>query len=166
MNSLEQRQKLPVGRVLQGNLTDHIHNGTDASRVNFKDLKNVTINLSHTIQGSNASTATNYGVFFINQIAPCYVSKFYEVHQTKGTDAGTVTLMLEKLTGTTAPDSGSSVLASALSLKANDNTVQTAVISTNLSNINLAIGDRLCLKDSGILTSLVNVTVFVELTLT
>ena len=121
---------------------------------------------STTVDFIVSRATAGFGVFFINRIAPCYVSAFYEVHQTAGTDGSAVTLMLEKLTGTTALDSGSDVLSATLSLKATANTVQTGSLSATFPNRNLALGDRLALEDTGVLTSVANVTVFVELTLT
>jgi len=147
-------------------MPDHFHNGSDASRINFNDLDQKKHWISYTIPGTNSATAANYSVFFVNEIGPCYVSAFYEVHETAGTDAGAVTVMLEKLTGTTAPASGSSVLTTALSLKATANTVQEGTLTNTFADRNLAAGDRLALKDSGTLTAVANVTVFVELTIT
>lgn len=146
-------------------LVPHSHNGFDMDKVIFANLATRTELHYFTIYGTDAATAGNYGTFFIARY-PCYVSRFQEVHQTAGTDGGAVTLDLEKLTGTTAPDSGVSVLASALSLKATINTVQTATLTNTTANRSLAIGDRLCLKDSGVLTSVANVVVLLEVTYT
>ena len=119
----------------------------------------------HTLIGTTASTAANYTVFFIAP-APCYVSSFKEVHQTAGTDAGAVTLQLEKLNSTEALDAGDNVLATALSLKSAIDTVQTATLTTTNANRTLATGDRLAMKDAGTLTAVANVTVLLELTYT
>ena len=146
-------------------LPDHFHNGFDVSRINYSDIYQKKFYVYHTIEGTAAATATNYGTFFIVPFT-CVLTKFQEVHQTAGTDAGNVTLTLEKLTGTTAPDSGSVVLETALSLKATINSVQTATLTTTNANRNLAIGDRLCLKDTGTLTAVANVTVMAELLIT
>ena len=143
------------------NIIDHRHNGFDSSRIQWSDLSQRRIYIHHTIQGTAAATAANYGVFLIVPVA-CVIMSFKEGHQTSGNDAGAVTLDLEKLTGTTAPDSGSAVLASTLSLKATANTVQTGTLGTNAVR-NLVAGDRLCLKDAGTLTSIANVTVLIEL---
>ena len=147
-------------------LPDHYHNGFDASRVKFADIDQRKHWIPWTIHGADAATAGNYGTFFINEIGPCFVSGFWEIHQVAGSDGSAVTVELEKLTGTTAPDSGSSVLSAVLSLKATANTLQTGTITTTLGNKNLALGDRLCLKDAGALTSVSNVSVLVELTMT
>lgn len=147
-------------------LPDHYHNGFDASRVKFIDIDQRKHFIHWTIPGAQAVTGTNYGTFFINEMGPCFVSGFWEIHQTAGSDGSAVTVELEKLTGTTAPDSGSSVLSAVLSLKATANTLQAGTITTTLGNKNLALGDRLCLKDAGTLTAVSNVSVLVELTMT
>lgn len=146
------------------NMPDHRHNGFDVSRVYFDDLVDRKIQVNHTIVGTAAATAANYGVFFIAPF-PCYVSSFREVHQTLGTDGGAVTLQLEKLTSGQAPDSGTALLSTALSLKTTINVVQSGVIVPLNTSYNLATGDRLCLKDAGTLTAVANVTVSVELVL-
>lgn len=148
-----------------GHIIDHFHNGFDASFVSFDDLTFKKVWIHHTVAGTAAATAANYGTFFICPFN-CTITKVKEIHQTAGSDAGAVTLDLEKLTGTTAPDSGVSALASTLSLKATANTVQTATLTTTLGNKNLTIGDRLCLKDTGTLTDVTNVTISVELQIT
>lgn len=146
-------------------LKDHFHTGIDVSRINYTDIFQKKVYIHHTVVGTAAATATNYGTFFIAPFA-CYLNKFYEIHQTAGNDAGAVTLTLEKLTGTTAPDSGTVMLDSALSLKATANTLQTGTLTTAIANRNLAIGNRLCLKDSGTPTTVSNVSIIVELILT
>lgn len=141
---------------------DHGHTGFDFSRVEYKDIAKKEIYINHTLYGTAAATAANYGVIFIAP-CPCVLKKFSEVHQTAGSDAGAVTLTLEKLTGTTAPDSGAVMLSSALSLKTTANTVQDGTPTLTLANRTLAIGDRLCLKDAGTLTDVANVTIKIEL---
>ena len=150
INALKENPVLPT----------HSHTGFDMDKVKQTDLQERFERYCFTIPGTQAATATNYGVVFIAQ-KPCYVTTFQEVHQTLGTDAGAVTLDLEKLTSGQAPDGGSTILATALSLKTTINTVQTATI-TSYANRTLAKGDRLCLKDSGVLTAVANVTVFLE----
>jgi hypothetical protein len=145
-------------------LGDHLHNGFDVSRIKYADISTKIDYIHHTIQGTDAATATNYGVFWTAPFA-CFVSGFTEVHQTAGTAGGTVSLTLEKLTGTTAPDSGSDLLNAALSLKATANTVQTGVLTQTTSRLSISKGDRLCMKDSGTLTNVANVTVYVEITI-
>lgn len=140
----------------------HVHNGFDSNNVSFTDVLQKKIYVHHTIQGAAAATAANYGVFLIVPIA-CLVTRIQEVHQTLGTDGGAVSLNIEKLTGTTVLDSGSTLLPTAFDLKASVNAVRTGTLTGTSSTRSLAAGDRLAMKDSGTLTSVANVTVLVEL---
>ena len=63
-----------------------------------KFLRNQKIFVSHTIIGTDAATAGNYGVFWIAPVN-CSVISVREVHQTAGSDGSAVTLNIEKLTG-------------------------------------------------------------------
>lgn len=145
-------------------LMDHFHNGFDASPIGFQYIEGKKFWVPWTVPSTSAATAANYGVFWIAPVA-CNVTAFMEVHQTAGTDGSAVTLMLEKLVSGEAPDSGVSVLTTALSLKTTLNVVQSGVITTTLANRTLKKGDRLCLKDAGTLTSVNNVTVLTEITI-
>jgi len=167
LQEIERRLKKQEQRPI---LAFHTHTGIDMNKVKFDDLDRRREVVYHTLFGATAATAANFGVFFI-AYAPCIVTAFKEVHETAGTDGGAVTLQLEKLTGTQALDAGTTVLATALDLKATANTVQTGVFATStstvpLSSLNLAVGDRLALKDAGALTSLAGVTVLLEVTFT
>jgi len=126
----------------------------------FQFLKNKVIPIHHTIVGTLAATATNYGVFWRAPFA-CTILEIVEVHQTAGTDAGAVELNIEKLTGTQALDAGTAILSTAFSLKATANDDQTGVLSTTLSTLQLAKGDRLAMDDSGTLTDVANVMVVI-----
>jgi len=145
-----------------GQTTFHVHNGSDSPRIPQASIMQFVEPVRWTIPGIQAATATNYGVIFIAD-RPCTVVGFQEVHQTKGTDVGAVTLQLEKLTGTTVLGSGINLLQTALSLKATINTIQEGVMAiTNtggVRDVSLAVGDRLALSDSGTLTALANVTI-------
>jgi hypothetical protein len=110
-------------------------------------------------------TAANYGIFFIAR-HPCEVLFISEVHGTAGTDAGAVTLQVEKLTGTTAKGAGTNILATTINLKGTSNTVQTREITGLVRTggvVSLRKGDRLALKSSGTLTDLKDVQVTVYL---
>lgn len=146
-------------------LKQHRHSGSDSQKVIFADLYQRKVWVHHTIAGTAAATAGNYGVFFIAPFA-CVLTSFREVHQTAGTDVGAVTLQLEKLTGTQALDAGAAMLSTALSLKATINSVQTAILTVTKANRNLSLGDRLAMKDAGTLTAVANVTVVLELQIT
>lgn len=88
-----------------------------------------------------------------------------EVHTVLGTDAGAVTLTVEKLTGTQAPGGGANMFkTSTFNMKAAINTVQTLKISqlSGLSAAQVAAqfvspGDRICATFTGVLTALVGV---------
>ena len=115
------------------------------------------------LKNAEPATAANYAPFFISDRSMIVVA-VSEVHGTAGTDAGAVTLQIERLQGTEAPDAGDTLLASALSLKTTANTVQYAtLVGTDV--IRLGRGDRLCLKDAGTLTSVANLIVTVYLRL-
>ena len=152
INSIKNNDEIP----------DHQHTGLDASKVVFSSIDKRRVWINHTIAGTAAATAANYGVFWIAPFA-CNLISFKEVHQTAGGDAGAVTVTLEKLTGTQALDAGVVMLSAALSLKAIADTVQTGVLTNTFTDRNLAIGNRLALKDSGTLTSVANVSVILEL---
>lgn len=92
-----------------------------------------------------------------------------EVHSTAGTDAGAVTLTIEKLTGTQAPAAGQNVFkTSTFNLKAAANTVQRLTVSslTGLSAAQragqlLSPGDRLGFTVAGVLTTLAGLSCIV-----
>ena len=143
-------------------LPDHHHNGNDASRVNWNDLAQRRYYIAHSLPNTQPQTSGNYTHFFIAP-APCVVTAISEVHQTAGTDSSAVTLQIEKLSGTTAPGSGNSILGTALSLKATANTVQNGVLTMTLADRTLAKGDRLALKSSGTLTAVAGLVVLTEI---
>lgn len=93
---------------------------------------------------------TNFPFFTARH--PMEVFWVAESHTVAGTDAGSVTLDIEKLTGTTAPGSGTSILASTFDLKGTINTVvQKSGLDLSTAR-QLVNGDRLCLKLTGTLT--------------
>ncbi len=136
----------------------HLHNGSDSPTVNFNDLGAKYMVIPYTLFGTTASTDTNYSVFFTAPFA-ITIKQITEVHAVKGTDGSAVTLDIEKLTGTTAPGSGTKLTVSPFDLKGTINTVVTGVLSSTVGVIQLATGDRLALRKTGTLTSVANVTV-------
>lgn len=64
-------------------------------------------------------------------------------------------LNIEKLTGTTAPGSGTAMLSSNVDLTAAANTVVSGALSGTVGSLQLAAGDRLGVKLGGVLTGLV-----------
>lgn len=112
---------------------------------------------------ADGSTAANYGIIFI---APrkCKIIKISEVHTTAGTDAGAVTLSVERLQGTEAPDAGDDLLGTTkIDLKGAINTVQSPALTSTTASLELSAGDRLCLKDTGVLTDVAGVGVTIQL---
>lgn len=108
----------------------------------------------------DGATTANYDHFFTANVS-CEVIQAYETHRVKGTDAGAVTLTIEKLNSTEALDAGDEVLATTFNLKGDNNTVQRVkATTTELSRV-LNPGDRLALKDSGTPTAVAGVQITV-----
>ena len=146
-------------------MPDHFHNGYDMSPINFSTIYQKKVWVHETIQGMNAASLNNYGTFWI---APfnCLVNAIYEIHQIAATDVGAVTLQVEKLTGTTAPGAGSSMLSTAFDLKVTANTLQTGTLVPTASSPTfktLTKGDRLAMKLAGTPTFLSNVNLLIEI---
>ena len=131
----------------------------DNLEIQNKDGNEMTISLP----GVQPQTASNYGIFYIAN-RPIEIRKIKEVHSVAGNDGSAVTLQVEKLTGTTALDSGSTLLTTAFNLKGTDNTVVSYEGRGLTSNRILKEGDRLALKDSGTLTNLQGVCVTIYYT--
>lgn len=119
------------------------------------------------LPGTSAATAGNYGLVFTSLVT-CELIAVAETHEVKGTDAGSVTLQIEKLTGTQAPGSGVNMLATAIDLKGAINTPQyppltltkaNRVLNVTLTSGTLSSSDRIALKKSGTLTAVAGVTV-------
>lgn len=130
-----------------------------SSRTAISSVAHVAV--AHTLINTEPATGANYGAFFIAD-RPYLVMSFVEMHAVAGNDPGAVTLQLERLQGTEAADSGDALLRTALSLKATANTPQYGDLVSTGETL-LQKGDRLCLKDSGTLTSLSNLVVTVYL---
>lgn len=73
------------------------------------------------------------------------------------------TLQVEKLTGTTAPGSGTSMLTGTVSLAGTANTVTAGTLSGTVGNLQLAAGDRIGGVLGGTLTALLGATVVITL---
>jgi len=119
-----------------------------------KDGNEITVSLPGTL----SATATNYGVFYIAN-RPIEIMAISESHLVAGTDAGTVSLQIEKLTGTQSLDAGSTILKTPIDLKGAINTTIKYSGYKGLSDRQLEVGDRLALKDIGTLTSVGGVCV-------
>ncbi len=112
--------------------------------------------ITYDLPGSLAATAGDYGVIFICR-HPMEVLRVAEVHSTASSVVGT--LDVEKLTGTTAPGSGTSILATTFNLQSTANTVVNKE-NTGLSSARQFLeNERLALKTTGVLTLLAGVQV-------
>lgn len=140
---------------------DHVHDGIENYKVEFGNLNNRKHVISHTIYGTAATVAANYGHFWIAPW-PCFVERISEVHSSAGTDGGSVTLNIEKLTDGVSIGSGTAILSTAFNLKATANTTQEGTLTATLVDRRLSTGNRLAMKSSGTLTSVANVTIMVE----
>lgn len=110
-----------------------------------------------------ANAAVVDQAFFIAP-EPLEVVEIHEIHATKGSDAGAVTLQVERLQGTEAPGgNGDALLATALSLKADNSTAQAGTLTTTTANLQLAAGDRLGVDITGTTTAVAGVVVTVLL---
>ena len=120
--------------------------------------------ITQTLPGTSAATAANYGVFFTNNsISTWQIHSISESHITAGTDGSAVTLQIERLQGTEAPDNQDTLLSTPFNLKGTANTVQHGTTVVNKSLLTIQSGNRLCLKDSGTLTSVAGVNITVNL---
>lgn len=113
------------------------------------------------LQGTAGATAGNYGLFFTAPF-PCRVISVTERHEVLGTDAGAVTLQVNKVPSGTAKASGTAVLASTINLKGTINTNQSpAIVSSSAAD--LVAGDSLALILTGTPTAVAGVSVTVQL---
>lgn len=131
-------------------------------QIRYPDIIDPYFTVMVNIEDTRAATAANYGSFFIAPFS-CEVIEVWESHRVLGTDAGAVTLDIEKLTSGQALDGGVSVLGSTFNLKATINTPQRAKASTTAIQRFLKSGDRLALDDTGVLTAVADVVVTVLL---
>lgn len=143
--------------ALENLLREHTHNQIDGTLSLGRSFF-VTVNLPTT----QPQTAANYGIFF-TATRPCFVKAISEKHTVAGTDAGAVTLNIERLQGTTVLDSGTTMLLTAFNLKGIAYTTQRGVMNRIKTTSALQIGDSLALKDSGVLTTLQGVQVTLEI---
>lgn len=140
-------------------LESEIRTPVEMYNVKNKDMQCATFNL----YGTSAQTAGNYTHFLIarNPLQIMWVGVVYAV-----TNGGACTLDVEKLTGTTAPGSGTSLLATTFDLNGTANTVLTRTGSSLVTTpgvLTLATGNRLsCLIKTGALSALedLNITVY------
>lgn len=131
----------------------------------FEDIENKDgFYVFHSIVSTGPATAANYGVIF-TALNACAVMRVVESHTVAGSDAGAVTLNIERLSSGVALDSGDSILTTAFNLKS---TANTPVIKEGIdmvrANRTLTRGDRLALEDTGTLTAVAGLQVTIYLT--
>ena len=138
---------------------------TDVNRLRIliKDGFRHTFSVTVRIPGTTAATSGNYLALFFIARRKYEIISFRERHETAGSDAGAVTLQLNKVTDGTAPASGTSILTSGVNLKGTANTLVTGTITGTIATKRLVDGDGLCLETTGTLTAVVGVSVVVEL---
>lgn len=92
---------------------------------------------------------------------PCQVTAVKEFHSVAGTDAGAVTVGVRKVTanavapGAAAGANVKEFLTADLNLKATANTVVSGTLSSTVTDLQLAKGDRIGVNYTGVLTALV-----------
>ena len=127
----------------------------------------VTLPVNCRVPGTHAQTAALYTTPFFRAQRSYEIIQVRERHEVAGTDAGTVTVQLKKVPSGTAPASGTSILTSAISLKATADTDQTGTISQSITSSVadrvIVSGDSLCLISAGTLTAVQGVSVTVLL---
>lgn len=109
------------------------------------------------VQSGTLATAA----FFVAPAA-CKITSIVEVHATAGNDAGAVSCVVTKDTGTAAPGAGTSVMTNTFDLKGTANTAQVATLAA-ANTITLARGDRLAIKLTGTPTTLAGAIVGLQL---
>jgi hypothetical protein len=117
--------------------------------------------ITHSVYGTTAQTATNYGIIFIAR-HPIEVMRITESHAVAGSDAGAVTLDVLKAGSGVAIASGITLLSSTFNLKS---TANTPVVKEGMdlsSDRVLIEGDRIGLVVAGTLTALsdVHITIY------
>ena len=114
--------------------------------------------ITHSLFGTTAQTATNYGIIFVAR-HPIEIIRITETHSTAGTDAGAVTLDVKKAGSGIAIASGVTLLESTFNLKSTANTPVYKDGQNLSANRRLKEGDRIELVTSGTLTALTDVQI-------
>ncbi len=112
------------------------------------------------IAGADAQSSAMFSTPFFVADRDYEVVEVKERHEVAATDGS---LDILKVPDGTAPTSGTSVLASALALTGTANTLQSGVVATSDGARTLKEGDTLAGRATGLLTSLVGETVYIQL---
>jgi hypothetical protein len=131
------------------------------------DSDNVLRAIPDAMVVDQSTTATDVDRIVFTAAFPCELVSVVETHSTAGTDGSAVSLDIKKATGTTAPASGTTMLASTFNLKSTANTPVTkngaSGLTATLADRKLATGDRVCFDFTGTLTALVgHVTIYLK----
>ena len=110
------------------------------------------------LKNAEPATAGNYGIMMLAN-CPIWLLGAQCRFATAGSDAGTVTLDLEKLADGTAKGAGVSMLASTFNLKGTVDTVQSALPTATVGNAQLTKGQAAALKLSGTPTAIADLIV-------
>lgn len=102
-----------------------------------------------------AGAVANHGVVYIAPYAVQLIG--FQLIYGVASSSGTVTV--EKLTGTTAPGSGTALLTGTVTTSTTANTVKPGTLIATLSSLQLATGDRFGLVFAGTQTGLVGLAV-------
>lgn len=138
--------------------------GVDSSD-NFNLSEETYLPMRKTVKFNLATTASLVTQHFFIVPSACRLVGITEIHATAESTATTLTAYIEKLTGTTAPGSGSTVMSGTFDLKATANTLQTATLSMPTTGdssdplLQFAAGDRVGIKISAAATELAGVVV-------
>lgn len=125
----------------------HTHNNSDSPKISYMNLLNRVQLVNIILPGVQGQTTGNWGVVFTVPFALTIVGAT-EIHQTAEATATTMTVQIEKLTGTTASGAGTNLLTTGFNLKGTANTLQTATLDqtsakTVTNSFNFSPGDRL-----------------------
>jgi len=116
--------------------------------------------VTQVLKSTDAATAANFGKIFVAPKA-CTVKKITEVHTVAGSDSSAVTLHVERLQGTETSGNGDNLHTTGMNLKGTAETPQSPTLLATV--VELAVGDRLNLVDTGTLTALDGLVVTIEL---
>ncbi len=119
--------------------------------------------ISVVVPDTSAATAANYGVFYTAPFA-CELIEAWETHKVASSSSSLATLGIEKLTGGQALDAGVVMTSSLFDIRTLANDPNRISCTSSLPTYRfLNPGDRMALKDFGVLTALSHVEVSVLL---
>lgn len=129
----------------------------DTTSVDSLKVAGIIVPVTKIVTFNILVTALSQAIFIATEALQVVAVR--EVH---GVASVSGTLNVEKLTSTTAPESGTAILTGTINLAATANTVNTGALSGTVATLQLAAGNRLGIVLAGTLTSLVGCMVQVE----